>query len=330
MSKQLLSKSFIISYILVVFILAGGALLYQMFKSGPLKESYIIYVQPNSNVQTIVNELVDNNVIESPHIFKLLLQSPLMGNSLKAGEYQINEHASLIDLVRLLKQGKSLRRSFTVVEGQTHVAIIENLKNNPYLTGDIPKEMPPEGWLLADTIYYFRGASRESIIKELALKQQQRVNSIWQKRDKDLPIKTIEEFVILASIVEKESSLPEEQPMVAGVFINRLKKSMRLQSDVTVVYGIWRGAKPPEGFKLYNKDLNNKNEYNTYKILGLPIGAIANPSTTALQAVAHPAKTKALYFVSNGMGKHNFSETLVEHNQNVQQWREYSKGNNGK
>ena len=187
--------------------------------------------------------------------------------------------------------------------------------------GDMPAELPPEGMLVADTQRFARGTTRSEIIEKMIREQKQLVESIWKRRQPDLPIANIEEFVTLASIVEKETGRADERTRVAGVFINRLRKGMRLQSDPTIVYGLFGGEGKPSDRPIYRSDIDKPTPYNTYLIDGLPPTPIANPGRAALEAVANPSQTDELYFVADGTGGHVFAKTLEEHNENVVRWR---------
>lgn len=326
--KGLIGKFFVFFLLFITVMLSTiFYLAYQSLKPGPFQESKIFYVAPNTTGKQITINLQSEGIINSPILFNFLSKFFFTSSPFKAGEYEIQGAASLLEVIHQLKEGKSIVHSFTVPEGQTVHYILENLKNNNNLTGSLPAIKPKEGWLLADTIHYVRGDTRESVLEKLASEQKKRVEAIWQERDKNLPIKNIEEFVILASIVEKETSVASEYKAVAAVFMNRLKKKMRLQADATVIYGVWGGEGRPSGTPIRLSDLRNDNPYNTYKIFGLPPAAISNPGIPALEAVAHPAKTDALYFVADGSGSHVFAKELREHNRNVKKWRQWVKDN---
>ena len=191
--------------------------------------------------------------------------------------------------------------------------------------GALPAVVPAEGTLFANTQRFSRGMTREEIIKKMQADQKKLVEDIWARRDQSIPLKTIEEFVTLASIVEKETGKADERPRVAAVFINRLNKRMRLQSDPTIIYGLFGGKGKPADRPILKSDLEKPTPYNTYTINGLPPGPIANPGRDALEAVAHPSQTKDLYFVADGTGGHVFAETLDDHNDNVKRWRTVEK-----
>ncbi len=199
--------------------------------------------------------------------------------------------------------------------------MFRRLADDPVLEGDLPATLPPEGSLRPDTYKFSRGTKRAEIIEQAKKAQESIVEQIWAKRDPNLPIKSRDEFVTLASIVEKETGIADERSRVASVFLNRLDKGMRLQSDPTILYGIFGGDGKPADRALYKSDLEKQTPYNTYMIKGLPPTPIANPGRAALEAVAQPSRTKDLYFVADGTGGHVFAATLDEHNQNVRRWR---------
>ena len=182
--------------------------------------------------------------------------------------------------------------------------------------------MPAEGWLVADTQKFSRGTTRADIVERMVEQQRKLVEQIWERRSPDLPISTMEEFVTLASIVEKETGVAEERPRVAAVFINRLRQGMRLQSDPTIIYGVWGGAGKPADEPIRQSHIRGETPYNTYVIDGLPPTPIAIPGRASLEAVANPAQTDDLFFVADGTGGHAFARTLEDHNANVARWRE--------
>ena len=203
--------------------------------------------------------------------------------------------------------------------------ILDRLAKNEILEGELPEVAPAEGTLMPDTYPFQRGTTRKEIIERMQLAQKQFLASVWEKRVDNLPISSPEEMVILASIVEKETGRAAERPHVASVFINRLRKGMKLQSDPTIIYGIFGGAGKPKDRPIYRSDIDKPTPYNTYTIPALPPGPIANPGRAALEAVANPSITDDLFFVANGTGGHVFAKTLEEHNQNVARWRAIEK-----
>jgi UPF0755 protein len=221
--------------------------------------------------------------------------------------------AAILDL---LQHGRPVQRLITVTEGMPAIIVEEKLGANPYLAGPVPKI--DEGSLLPDSYGYQRGESRAALVGRMQKAMEKTVAELWQSRSADCPIVMPEQAVVLASIVEKETGKPSERPMIAGVYCNRLKIGMKLDADPTVIYPVTRGK--PLGRRILKSELNDENGYNTYRRSGLPEGPIANPGKASIEAVLHPAQTKALYFVADGSGGHVFAETLAEQNANVAKW----------
>ena len=234
---------------------------------------------------------------------------------------EIKAGSSMKDITALLESGKSILYSVSFPEGLTVKQMFQRLAADTVLEGDLPTELPPEGSLRPDTYKFTRGTNRAEIVAQMRAAQERLIDQIWEKRDPDLPVTTKEEFVTLASIVEKETGKDDERAHVASVFINRLNKGMRLQSDPTIIYGLFGGDGKPADRPIFQSDIRKETPYNTYVIRGLPPGPIANPGRAALEAVAHPWKTDDLYFVADGTGGHAFAKTLDEHNANVRRWR---------
>lgn len=293
--------------------------------TGPQSNEQVVLINQGAGIREIASILEKQGLIRSADIFVYGVGYQDKARLLKAGEYAIPAHASMKDIMDILVEGKSIEHAFTVPEGLTVAQVFDRLAANDVLVGDLPKVLPPEGSLMANTVNFIRGTTREQIVKRLRDGQQKLVADIWAKRAPDLPIKNINEFVTLASIVEKETGIATERPQVAAVFYNRLAKNMRLQSDPTVIYGLFGGKGKPSDRPIYQSDLDKDTPYNTYKINGLPPTPIANPGRDALEAVANPPKSDALYFVADGTGGHVFSKTLDEHNANVRKWRAMQK-----
>ena len=293
--------------------------------TGPQSNEQVVLINQGAGIREIASILEKQGLIRSADIFVYGVGYQDKARLLKAGEYAIPAHASMKDIMDILVEGKSIEHAFTVPEGLTVAQVFDRLAANDVLVGDLPKVLPPEGSLMANTVNFIRGTTREQIVKRLRDGQQKLVADIWAKRAPDLPIKNIDEFVTLASIVEKETGIATERPQVAAVFYNRLAKNMRLQSDPTVIYGLFGGKGKPSNRPIYQSDLDKDTPYNTYKINGLPPTPIANPGRDALEAVANPPKSDALYFVADGTGGHVFSKTLDEHNANVRKWRAMQK-----
>ncbi|MBB3591837.1 UPF0755 protein [Rhizobium sp. BK529] len=289
---------------------------------GPLQTNTNFIVRNGAGLAEISSNLERNLIISDARVFRYLTATHLnAGESLKAGEYEIKAHASMREIMELLKSGKSILYSVSFPEGLTVRQMFDRMLDDPVLEGDLPAALPPEGSLRPDTYKFSRGTKRSEIIDQMAAAQQKLVDQIWERRDPSLLLKSKEEFVTLASIVEKETGVPDERAHVASVFLNRLGKGMRLQSDPTIIYGLFGGEGKPADRPIYQSDLKKETPFNTYVIKGLPPTPIANPGKDALEAVANPWKTQDLYFVADGTGGHVFAATLEEHNANVKRWR---------
>ncbi|MDM9619906.1 endolytic transglycosylase MltG [Rhizobium sp. S96] len=302
----------------VVFYYAISA--YQ--EPGPLEANTNFIVRNGAGITEIASNLERNNIVSDARVFRYLTATHLdEGESLKAGEYEIKAHASMNDIMELLKSGKSILYSVSFPEGLSVRQMFNRMNEDAVLEGDLPATLPAEGSLRPDTYKFSRGTKRAEIIEQMAAAQQKLVEQVWDKRDPALQLKSKEELVTLASIVEKETGVPDERAHVASVFLNRLAKGMRLQSDPTIIYGLFGGDGKPTDRPIYQSDLKKDTPYNTYVIKGLPPTPIANPGRDALEAVANPWKTQDLYFVADGSGGHVFAATLEEHNANVKRWR---------
>ncbi len=323
-SRFVIFANFIFSTVVLVTLAGGAAVWYgkQKFEEpGPLDHTDTILIKPQTSVADIASQLQRNGMISDARIFRLGLRAYGNDGALKAGEYEIKPRASMVDIMELLRSGKSVQYAVTVPEGMTVEAAFQRIANMEELEGPMPTAIPAEGTLATDTIRFTRGAKRQDIIDKLSADQKALVERIWAQRSADLPLKDINEFVTLASIVEKETGIADERSRVAAVFINRLRKGMRLQSDPTIIYGIFGGKGKPADRPIYRSDIDTPTPYNTYTIPGLPPGPIANPGRAALEAVANPSKTDDLYFVADGTGGHVFASTLDEHNENVARYR---------
>jgi UPF0755 protein len=225
----------------------------------------------------------------------------------------------------VIASGTGIPYKITIPEGLTSQRIIDLIKADPVLVGDIG-EPPPEGSLLPDTYNFSRGDTRDNLINRMRRDRDRLLTDIWSRRSPDLPLTSMDQLVILASIVEKETALADERPRIAAVFINRLRLNMRLQSDPTVVYAKFGGAGRPDGYTLSKDDLQTESAYNTYTVDGLPPGPIANPGRASLEAVANPSRTRDLFFVTDGTGGHAFAENYEDHLRNVARWRQVNAG----
>ena len=316
--------NFILSMVIFVAIVGIGIFWYgktEFEGRGPLDQTTDFMVREGAGLNQIAAGLERQGIITNQRIFSIGAKGVLGDDTLKAGEYEIKAHASMREIVELMQSGKSILHAFTVPEGQTVQQVFDRLRADEMLVGDLPEELPPEGALLPETYKYSRGTTRAEIVEQMTRAQTRALEQVWARRAPDLPLESPEELVILASIVEKETARADERPRVAGVFINRLNKGMRLQSDPTIIYGLFGGAGKPSDRPIYRSDIDKPTPYNTYVIDGLPPTPIANPGREAMEAVANPSRTKDLYFVADGTGGHAFAETLNEHNANVARWR---------
>jgi len=296
---------------------------HRLQQPGPLQADKVFYIAPGTEVADIVAQLQDEGVIDSPLIFNIALLVEGDRSRVKAGEYLIHQNASMSEVMDTLVSGRQILHSVTIPEGLTSDQVVERLRGNDVLMGDI-RETPPEGSLLPETYKVPRGMPRADLIRRMQEDDHRLVAQIWAHRAPDLLLNSPYELVTLASIVEKETGKADERPHVASVFLNRLRKHMRLQSDPTIVYGIMEG-RGSLGRPLTRADVEKPSPYNTYVIEGLPPGPIANPGRAALEAVANPSRTSDLYFVADGTGGHVFSGTLEEHQRNVARWRQIEK-----
>ena len=293
-----------------------AVILYGWVGPGPTTTKQTFIVPEGSSVSAVAGELQKAGLIASASRFKA--GARLLGGSdpVQAGEFEIPAHASASAILDLLQHGRPVQRLITVTEGMPSIIVEERLAANPYLTGPLPSLA--EGTALPDSYSYQRGDTRASVVARMQAAMTRTLDTLWPKRANDCPVNSRDDAVILASIVEKETGKPAERPMIAGVYCNRLKIGMKLDADPTVIYPVTKGK--PLGRRILRSELNADNGYNTYRRAGLPNGPIANPGKASIEAVLHPAPTKALYFVADGTGGHVFAATLAEHNANVAKW----------
>ncbi len=308
-------------------LVAGGVLYFgkvQFNAKGPLTETRSVLVSRGASLESIAAQLERRNVIDSKWFFSTAVWLHKAEDKLKAGEYLFEPGVSMREIMTALVSGKSILHSVTIPEGLTGEQIVARLLANEVLTGEIDA-VPAEGTLLPETYKFTRGMTRQQVIDQMRQAHERAVNEIWERRVSELPIETPEELVTLASIVEKETGKADERPRVASVFINRLRQNIRLQSDPTIIYGLFGGQGKPADRPIYRSDIDKETPYNTYRIDGLPPGPIANPGRAALEAVANPSRTNDLYFVADGTGGHVFADSLDAHNRNVARWRQIEK-----
>jgi UPF0755 protein len=277
-----------------------------------------VVIPSGAGLDEIARRLADAGVISDPNIFIYATRATGQGRALKAGEFVFPAGVSQQEALDIIVSGKTVIRRFTVAEGLTSLQIVAALNEAEGLVGEVDV-VPSEGALLPETYYFSLGDKRADILARMKAGMVGTIERLWADRAEDLPIASKEEAIILASIVEKETGVAAERPLVAGVFVNRLRRGMRLQSDPTVAYGVAGGAGLDR--PLSRADLRGETPYNTYVIDRLPPGPIANPGEASLAAVLNPADTDFLYFVADGTGGHAFAKTLAEHNRNVRAWR---------
>ncbi len=324
--STLSSLSGLLTFVLIGALVAVGAIAWLMMdsrKPGPLAADKIVNIVREDDAGSMADQLERAGVIDSAMWFSVLTLLDGSRSSLKRGEYEFKAGVSMNDIETLLASHKVVQHKLTVPEGLTSDQIVQRLRDDDVLVGDI-REVPREGSLMPDTYYFERGDTRQSIVTRMAKAQSKFVDEVWKTKAPDLPIKSPGEMVTLASIVEKETGKADERPRVAGVFVNRLQKHMRLESDPTIVYGLVFG-KGTLGHPITRAELNQPTPYNTYLIDGLPPGPIANPGKAALEAVANPARSKDLYFVADGTGGHVFADSFDQHLKNVAHWRQIEK-----
>ncbi|ESW72097.1 4-amino-4-deoxychorismate lyase [Mesorhizobium sp. LSJC268A00] len=327
-SQVVVFMNFVISAVMLMILAAGVSLYFgkQAFNEpGPSVAGDTFLVKPSTGVQDIADQLERRGLISDARIFRIAVRVYGNDSALKAGEYEIKPRASMRDIMELLKSGKSVMYSLTIPEGLTVEQALQRIAEQDALTGDMPAAKPAEGSLATDTLRFTRGATRQQMVDKLLADQKKLVDEVWQRRAPDLPLANVDDFVTLASIVEKETGRGDERSRVAAVFLNRLAKGMRLQSDPTIIYGLFGGKGKPADRPIYQSDIQKQTPYNTYLINGLPPTPIANPGRAALEAVANPSKTDDLYFVADGTGGHVFATTLAEHNENVARYRALQK-----
>ena len=292
-------------------------------RPGPLQHDTILIVPPSTGINIIAKELASRGIISKAFIFRVGVKFFSEQEVMKAGQYLFTAHLSSRDVVKLLQTGKTVVHRITFAEGLTSTEIAAQLALTEGLTGDLSLPIA-EGSLLPETYHFSYADPRSGLIKRMRKGLSKLMMGLWPYRDANLPFKSQREALILASIVEKETGKPSERAHIAGVFINRLRKKMRLQSDPTVVYGITKGQ-GPLGRSLRRSELRQKTAYNTYTNYGLPPTPIANAGRKSIEAVLHPMKTNDFYFVADGTGGHLFSRTLKQHNRNVSKWRKIEK-----
>ncbi len=292
-----------------------------------MPDERVMLVTPGSPVGKIAHNLQEQGVISSALAFKIGARYHQIVHPersvLKAGEYALPVAASTRDILRILRAGDALQRRITIPEGLTAVEIVGLINGTLGLKGEIT-DIPAEGTLLPETYHFTRDTDRNELITRMQKSMDAAIQELWAKRAENLPFDTVEEAIILASIVEKETAIAAERPRVAGVFVNRMRKGMKLQTDPTVIYALTMG-KERLNRPLVKRDLKFESPYNTYHVVGLPPGPIANPGYASLAATLNPETHDYIYFVADGTGGHAFAETIVGHGRNIKKWREFQR-----
>ncbi|UDF02276.1 endolytic transglycosylase MltG [Asticcacaulis sp. AND118] len=307
---------------IVLLLLAAGLFVFaNTYGPGPWAKSgnvTAVTVERGQGLNAIARKLKDAGVIRSVTFFRVAAKLDGRDNALRAGTYEFPSRLSLIGVLNQVLEGRVVQHFVTIPEGRTSAQAVRILAATKGLTGDA--DVPPEGSILPETYQFEIGESRQAVLERMLSAGRETLDELWAARAKDLPLKSKEEALILASVVEKETGLAEERPRVAAVFVNRLRMGMRLQSDPTVVYGVSKGE--PLGRGLKRSELDTPSPWNTYLIDGLPVTPIANPGKASLEAVLNPPSTKDVYFVADGTGGHVFAETYDQHLANVARWRQ--------
>ena len=301
----------------VVLGIAAFIVLYLFWLGGGAGKAQTIIVEEGANLSRLCPGLARKNLIPGNcQTYRAMARLFGSHDPIQAGEFEVPPGTGGAALLDLLQHGRPVQRLITVTEGMPAVIVAEKLAANPYLTGAVPPIA--EGSLLPDSYGFERGEARAAVVKRMQAAMTKALDQLWPKRSSDCPITTRDQAVILASIVEKETGKASERPTIAGVYCNRLRIGMKLDADPTVIYPVTKGK--PLGRRILKSELNAQNGYNTYRRAGLPEGPVANPGKASIEAVLHPAPTKALYFVADGSGGHVFAETLAEQQANVAKW----------
>ena len=312
----------VFTFFILIAVVGGGlfAVVKHRFDApGPLPAEKIVNIPPRQGIRDIADLLTKEGVIEHPATFIATALLAKTREELKFGEYQFPRHASLHDVINIIAENKVVQHQITIPEGLTSEQVVQRVLETSILAGNI-KEIPREGSILPESYRFTRGTTREQVLQRMQQAQTRVAQEVWEHRASDLPLRSVQQLVTLASIVEKETGRADERGRVAAVFINRLRQRMKLQSDPTIIYGLV-GGKGTLGRPISRSEIDQPTPYNTYVIEGLPPGPIANPGRAALEAAANPARTKELYFVADGTGGHAFSETLEQHQRNVARLR---------
>ena len=323
--KKTFIRSILISFtaalLLTVVVAAGFSAYLYFYMTDENRQSVTqdLVIPKGASSHKIAELLTRAKIVPESPFFPYLVRLYARQNVLRAGEFRFPAQLSPYDALDIIAYGQVITRKVTIPEGVTVVQALDILAKTDGIRLDLDN-IPAEGTLLPETYFFQRNESSADLVRRMQIAQKKLLDNLWQNRRQNLPYKSKQEALILASIVEKETGVSSERKHVAGVFVNRLRKGMRLQSDPTVIYGITLGQHKLDR-PLWRKDLSKPTPYNTYTIPALPVGPIANPGRLAIEAVFFPKQTKDLYFVADGAGGHAFAETLSQHNANVRKWR---------
>jgi len=309
------AKWAVVAAALLLAVIAGN-FIYGWTAPGPLERAATVIIKPGSSMMSAARQLEKSGAVKSADAFVSRAKIFGASNTIKAGEFVIPAKASSSDILSILTDGKTVQRMVTIPEGMPSIMVYERLMANDQLTGRI--SIPAEGSVLPDSYAFDKNEPRAAVLKRMQDASTKTMAELWPERSANTMVKTPLEALTLASIVEKETALKSELRMVSGVYSNRLRIGMRLQADPTIIYPITKGKSL--GRRIRKSEIRDVNDYNTYAMIGLPKGPIANPSRAAIAAVLNPQKTTALYFVADGKGGHIFADTLKQHNANVAKW----------
>jgi UPF0755 protein len=326
LEKIIKSKIILTVFLSALIIFSINISYVYLFLSSHLKENKVVIIKRGLSVREISNVLEKEGAIKYKFLFRIIASLYSIDHPLRSGEYQFTPKVTPYQILHKIASGSSIIRKLYIPEGITVKEILDMVDENDRLLGTINMSVP-EGHLMPSTYFYSYGDKKKNIIKQMLDNMSVSLDKAMLLLKEDSPIKTRKELLILASIIEKEAGNHLEKPIVASVFLNRLKIGMKLQADPTVIYAHTQGQSK-FGRSLTREDLKIDSPYNTYRVNGLPPAAICVPSYSSIMAVVQPQKTNYLYFVANGSGTHNFSSNLQDHNQNVARLRAYNNRSN--
>ena len=324
------------SFLLVVAILGGAAAAYgwywlqgEVVKPGPMPTETEFVIERGEGFASVANRLEAEGLILDQRVLRVQARIDDVESDIKAGSYIVPPRASIVEILEQFVQGDVIQFRLTIPEGLTTAQILRRVEADENLVGDMPEQAFEEGILLPDTYIFGAGTTRSQFIARMEAAQDSLLEELWDGRQDDLPISTPYEAIILASVVEKETAGADERPLVAGLFVGRLKRGMRLESDPTIIYGVSRGEplynRQGQRRTLYRSEIDRKTDWNTYQIDGLPKTPICNPGRDAIAAVLNPPETDYVFFVADGKGGHLFAKTYAEHQRNVAAYRRFER-----